>query len=131
MRERRQWVRASGKRPIMPSGAPASSTDPSTWSEWKKVVGGPGDGFGVMLGFGLGCYDLDHCVENGQVSDEALAVINGIPEPIIFSEVSMSGTGLHIFVEAEESPGSRCEGVERYARERFIRMTADTIEVGA
>ena len=42
-----RWVRAAGKRPIMPSGAPASSTDPSTWSPYSAVQDGAGDGMGL------------------------------------------------------------------------------------
>ncbi|TYR16742.1 DNA primase [Corynebacterium urealyticum] len=123
---RRAWVRADGKRPITASGAPASSTDASTWADYAEVQSGAGDGFGVMLGGGLGCYDLDGCLVDGQLVPWAEAVLDGIAEPIVYVEVSMSGSGVHVFVEAEESPGYRRGGVERYTRGRFIRMTGKT-----
>ena len=77
-----------------------------------------------MLGSGLGCYDLDHATDA-----DARAFIATIPEPVLFVERSMSGTGVHAFVSAAESPGSRrvVDGlhVERYTRARFIRTTGD------
>ena len=119
----RRWVRADGKRPIMPCGSSASSTDPATWSRFSDVQAGAGDGFGVMLGGGLGCYDIDHCIVDGMLEGWARQALDGIPEPVVFTEVSMSGTGLHVFVRAGESPGTRRGNVERYTRARFIRVT--------
>lgn len=77
-----------------------------------------GDGFGVMLGSGLGCYDLDH------VSDaEARELARAIPEQVLFAERSVSGEGVHVFVAAAEGPGWRRGKIERYSWGRFIRMT--------
>lgn len=119
----RRWVRAEGKRPVMVDGRPASSTDPRTWSSFAEVRGSAvGDGMGVMLGGGLGCYDLDH------VSDaQARAFIATVSERVVYAERSMSGSGVHVFVVATEARGwkRRVDGlsVERYSRERFIRVT--------
>lgn len=118
-----RWVRAVGKRPVMVDGSPASSTNPATWSSFNAVQRGAGDGFGVMLGGGLGCYDLDQVVEGGVLASWAREFIESIPERVLFMETSMSGTGVHVFVEAVEGRGSRRDGVERYTRSRFIRMT--------
>lgn len=123
--DRAQWVRADGKRPIQPDGSPASSTRPDTWAIYKEVQSGAGDGYGIMLGNGLGCYDIDHCIEGGVLAPWAVQVLDRITEPVVFTEVSMSGTGLHIFIEAPESAGSRRGGVERYTRARFIRVTGN------
>ena len=114
-----RWVRASGKRPLVINGYSASSTNNSTWSSFEAVSrSSVGDGFGFMLGGGVGCYDLDH------VSDaDARDFIVDIPEPILFAERSMSGTGVHVFISAPESRGWKRGNVERYTRERFIRMT--------
>lgn len=118
-----RWVRAVGKRPVMPDGSSASSTDASTWSSFDAVQAGAGDGLGVMLGGGLGCYDLDHVIVGGRLESWAREFIENIPEPVLFMETSMSGTGIHVFVEAAEGRGSRRDGVERYTMSRFIRMT--------
>lgn len=125
MVDEHRWVRAAGKRPITTTGAPASSTSPGTWSTFDAVQEGPGDGFGFMLGGGVGCYDLDGAVADGAVLPWARRVIEGIPEPVLFTELSVSGRGLHVFVEAEEGRGTRRAvpggAVERYTRARFIR----------
>lgn len=119
MTSRLAWVRAQGKRPIMVDGRPASSTDASTWATFASVWRqGAGDGAGVMLGQGLGCYDFDHVSD-----DEARALLATIPEPVLWVERSVSGEGVHAFVEAAEGPGSRAGNVERYTRARFIRVT--------
>lgn len=108
-----------GKRPIQTSGRAASTTDPATWASFAEVSKSTsGDGFGIMLGGGLGCYDLDHVTD-----DEAHAFLATIPEPVVYVERSVSGHGIHVFVEAPEGRGTRRPGVERYTRARFIRMT--------
>lgn len=120
-----RWVRADGKRPVTPSGAPASSTNPSTWCLFDEVQRGAGDGFGVMLGGGLGCYDLDNALEDGVVKPWAREVIKAIAEPIIYVERSVSGRGLHVFIELAERKGTRRAvgdgSVEKYSYGRFIR----------
>lgn len=121
---RESWVRADGKRPIQPNGRPASSTDSSTWASFDSVQSGAGDGFGIMLGSGLGCYDLDHVTDV-----QAREFIASIPGPVVFTERSVSGNGVHVFVEAPESAGwKRVIGgisVERYSAARFIRVTGN------
>lgn len=129
MTSRVAWVRADRKRPIRPDGSPASSTDPATWSAFADVQRGEGDGFGVMLGAGLGCWDFDHCVVDGVVSDEVRALVEAIAEPVVFVELSMSRSGVHVFVEADEVRGTRRAGVEFYSRARFIRVTGNRISL--
>ncbi len=123
----RRWVRADGKRPITTTGRPASSTNPRTWSTYDEVrTSTAGDGFGVMLGDGLGCYDLDHVTDT-----QAREFAATIPEPILFAERSMSGGGVHVFVQAPEAPGRRAVqlgvSIEKYTRARFIRTTLDRL----
>lgn len=129
-----RWVRARGKRPVTVSGAPASPTNPATWSTFRDVQESTaGDGYGVMLGGGLGCYDLDHCLVGGHLKPWARGVLDSIPERVIYAEVSQSGEGAHVFVAASEGPGSRTPvedgGVERYTRARFIRTTGRTFSM--
>lgn len=125
MTSRTQWVRADGKRPLQRSGRFASSTNPATWASFQQVQQGAGDGFGVMLGNGLGCIDIDHCFHKGRLQSWARDVVAKISEKILFIERSLSGEGLHIFIAAPEAPGRKAGNVERYTRQRFIRMTGD------
>lgn len=126
MTSRSSWTRCAGKRPIQTNGRAASSTDKRTWSSFADVQAGVGNGFGVMLGDGLGCYDLDH-VTDGQARE----FIASIPESVVFVERSVSGDGVHIFIEAPESAGwKRVIGgisVERYSAGRFIRVTGNKL----
>ena len=125
-----RWVRAVGKRPIMVDGSAASSTNPATWASFTEVQSGAGDGFGVVLdGSGLGCYDFDNCFDDGVLKPAVRDFIAGIDYPIVYVERSMSGNGLHVFVEAEKQRGFRRDGVEFYSWGRFIRMTLDSFKL--
>ena len=118
-----QWTRADGKRPVMPNGRAASSTDPATWGSYADVQDGAGDGYGVMLGGGLACIDLDNCFVDGELSPFAEGIIE--MNAGAYVEVSLSGNGLHIFGEFPEVSGVRRPGFEFYSRARFIRVTGD------
>ena len=121
------WVRASGKRPVMVDGSAASSTNPATWASFAEVQkSNAGDGFGVVLdGSGLGCYDFDNCFDGGALKPAVRDFIAGIVYPIVYVERSVSGNGLHVFVEAGKQRGFRRDGVEFYSWGRFIRTTLD------
>lgn len=132
----KRWTRADGKRPIMVDGSPASSTNPATWAEFRDVQQGAGDGYGIMLGDGLACYDIDHCFNPNTPrmgltpwGREVLAMIRRARERVLFAEVSRSGNGLHIFVEGEPGLGRRTNKYEYYSRARFIRVTGERVEV--
>ena len=126
MRDTARWARAAGKRPIQIDGTPASSTNPATWSTYSKVMKSKaGDGFGFMLGDGIGCYDLDNALEDGVLKPWACETVASIIEPVLYIEESQSGMGLHVFVATGEAPGRRTsvgDGiVEKYSYGRFIR----------
>ena len=130
MTERKAWVRRGGKRPVTIKGRAASSTDSSTWSTFNAAMASSvGDGFGIMMGDGLACWDLDHCIIGDEVSDSAVKVMRSITEPIIYAERSMSGDGLHVFVESHATRGHRRGGVEFYPTGRFIALTGDTFRL--
>ena len=120
-----RWVRASGKRPVMVDGSAASSTNPVTWASFAEVQkSNAGDGFGVVLdGSGLGCYDFDDCFDGGVLKPAVRDFIAGIAYPIVYVERSVSGNGLHVFVEADKQRGFRRDGVEFYTWGRFIKTT--------
>lgn len=118
------WTRRAHKRPVQISGKPASSTNPATWSTFAEVLASRvGTGFGIMLGDGLGCYDLDHCLDGDSLSTTASDLLATL-DPI-WVERSMSGDGLHIFVTTDATKGYKRAGVEFYPRSRFIAVTGD------
>ena len=126
-----RWVRADGKRPVMVDGSAASSTNPVTWASFAEVQkSNAGDGFGVVLdGSGLGCYDFDNCFDDGVLKPAVREFIAGIAYPIVYVERSVSGNGLHVFVEAEKQRGFRRDGVEFYTWGRFIRTPLDSYKL--
>jgi primase-polymerase (primpol)-like protein len=89
------------------------------------VVTGAGDGLGVMMGDGLGCYDIDHGLDGDTLSLDARAAVEQITERVIWVERSKSGHGLHVFVETYATKGYRRNGVEFYPCSRFIAVTGD------
>lgn len=130
--DKRVWVRASGKRPIMVDGSAASSTDPATWVSFAEAQSGAGDGFGVMLGDGLACIDLDHCFDSGgELLPWASTAIESVKP--VFIERSLSGAGVHVFHEQEPARYHRdvfgAGKVEWFSHSRFIRMTLDSFKL--
>ena len=129
-----RWVRWDLRRrgdrmtkiPLQINGRLASSIDPATWTTFSKAQrSAVGRGVGFMLGAGIGCIDLDHCIEDGQLQPWAREIIAACPAT--FMERSQSGEGVHIFGLLDEGPGSRRGSVEVYSRARFIAMTGDRL----
>lgn len=126
LRARQRWVRyASSKVPLTVEGAPASSTNPATWDSFEHASASSiGAGVGFVLGNGVGCIDLDHCLVDGSVEPWARDVLDANPNTYV--EVSMSGTGLHVFGWLAEAPGRKFRdgrNVEVYSRGRYIAAT--------
>lgn len=122
------------KVPYQTKTIKAKSNDSSTWQKYEAVSvaldNGSNDfaGIGIMLHDGkLICIDIDHVVENGKVkhaqSDVILALLK---KANTFTEVSQSGTGLHIFLECS-TPFvplvNKKAPFEVYADVRFIATT--------
>ena len=102
--------------------------DPRTWTTFEKAQASTvGAGLGIVLGDGLGCVDLDHCIEGGVLAPWAAEVLDEWRDRAVFIEVSMSRTGLHLFVPMPEGPGRRIRDGERcievYSRERYMAVT--------
>lgn len=134
MTSRRRWVRrAANKIPLTGAGRYASSTKSSTWASFEYVSkSGVGVGLGFVLGDGIGCWDFDHCIIDGELAGWAREAIAAIAERVIFTEVSQSGEGVHVFVEAPEGPGrvirdgERC--IEFYSAGRYIAVTGTPLK---
>ena len=119
------------KRPVMVDGSPASSTNPATWTSWDAVQeSSAGDGFGVMIGDGLACIDLDHCFDSGgELLPWASSAIKSVKP--VFIERSVSGAGVHVFHEQEPVKYRRdvfgAGKVEWFSHSRFIRCTFEEL----
>lgn len=105
------------------NGRPASSTNAATWTTFEAVAEIP---HGIMLGDGLGCYDLDHVIDDaGELHQDAATVLADVGRDALWIERSMSGRGLHVFVRAPEAKGIVGERVSFYSWGRFIAVTGD------
>lgn len=129
---RHRWIRRSAtKVPLTTTGAPASSTNPRTWSTYATAAAsavGAGMGFVLSDVDDIVCLDLDHCLNplTGRLAPWAAAIIRDAGATYI--EVSPSGDGLHIWGRATVRHGRRLRrpdgtAVEIYGTGRYIAMT--------
>lgn len=110
-------------------GRPASSTNPATWSTYREAKRSTvGDGLGFVLGGGIACLDLDHCLIGGRATPAAQAVLDRVPGAYV--EISPSGDGLHVWGRAPEQPGRRRAGIEAYSVGRYITVTGEVFQPG-
>lgn len=121
----------SVKVPYTPTGAHASVNKPQTWACFNDVTGAKGfDGIGfVFNGTPYTGVDIDHCVNHcGELTAEAAAIVKTLNS---YTELSPSGTGLHIIVEADLKSlglkgGRNTEaGVEIYDTGRYFTVTGN------
>ncbi len=140
LRVRPQWVvwRAVGEKPdkvpySTRTGRKASSTDLLTWSTFEEAVeahkAGGFDGVGFVFSSGdpFSGIDLDRCVDpnTGKVAVWAMEIVRYFGS---YSELSATGTGIHIIVKGEV-PNRRKGNVEVYSSKRFFTVTGHVLEV--
>ncbi len=129
-----RWVRHKDKRPMAVGGWWCSVTDPSHWSPFVDAVkSSHGDGVGFVLnGDGIVCIDLDDCVIDGRVTDQAAELVDALGAT--YSEFSPSGNGLHVWGYGYMEKGARFTAkglkVEAYPAGRFITVTGDPYRAG-
>ncbi len=156
-----QWVNWAGiwsegkakfsKPPMRANGRNASSTKPGTWTTLDKSLAALGreglyvdssgerhrvtlDGVG-LAGLGRTPYtgvDLDHCIapETGEISPAALKIVEHFDS---YTEITPSGDGLRIWIEADKPPTwSANKGgathIEVYDKGRFFTVTGRRLE---
>jgi hypothetical protein len=114
------------KVPFQPSGAPASSTDSSTWSTFEGVCTAANrfDGIGVFCNGTYTFIDLDNCVKDGVIEPWALAALARINS---YTELSPSGTGVHAFVRGTVSKPAKINGCEIYSVARYFTVTGNAL----
>jgi len=118
------------KHPYQIDGVMAKVNTPSTWTTFEKVVEtynhreGAYSGIGFnLLGSGVTIIDLDHCIEDGKMSDKAQTIIDYMGS---YTEKSQSGTGVHILAKGSIPKGLHQE-IEMYCTGRYFALTGDII----
>lgn len=137
--ERRQWVawrylERAGKRtkpPVDPrTGRDADVSDPTTWGSYEEAMERqqrdhlPGIGYVLSGDDGLVGVDLDGCMDvDGNLAPWAAAIVQALDS---YTEVSPSGTGLHILAWGRLPAGRRRSGpIEMYDGARYLTFTGD------
>jgi hypothetical protein len=146
MSNTRQWVlwkyeerkNKSTKVPYNPrTGQRAESNNESTWETLDEVIKalqkGRYSGIGFMFGAGFAGVDLDQCRDNetGEIEEWAMEIVIELAS---YTEISPSGTGLHIFIKGK-LPGTGLNKrnwnghkLEIYDTGRFFTFTGDHLE---
>lgn len=115
------------------TGKLASSTGPETWASFElaldAVAAGGYNGVGFVFSNDntFTGVDLDHCVKDGAVEPWAKQIVNLLDS---YTELSPSGTGLHIIIKGKLPEGVRCRkgAIEIYSRDRYFTMTGKPLE---
>ena len=140
LKVRPQWVvwKAVGEKPdkvpySAETGRRASSSELMTWSTFPEALEAYESGEYAGLGFVFCSGDpytgveLDGCVdEHGQIAGWALEIARYLDS---YTELSATGTGLHIIVRGDV-PNRRKGEVEVYSSKRFFAVTGHVVEVG-
>jgi putative DNA primase/helicase len=128
--DREKWT----KHPYNPrSGKKASSTDLLTWSAFDHIYdaykAGDYDGIGFVLCSGdpLTGIDLDGCrdPESGEMAAWAEEIVRCFGS---YTELSPSGTGVHILVKGKAPASLKRPGLEMYSTERYLTVTGHVVE---
>lgn len=139
LRDERVWVawddEGGRKVPKSPHGGNARTNDPSTWGTYAEAESARKrsgfTGVGIMLTDGYTGIDLDGALDSdGNVRPWAQGIVDGMES---YTEVSPSGTGLHIIAWADRSatgPIGRADhrqGIEVYNNGRYFTVTGEQV----
>jgi primase-polymerase (primpol)-like protein len=116
------------------TGGKAKSNDPKTWTSFENVLkrykAGGYDGIGYVFSpddpfCGI---DLDHCRDpkTGKIEFWALEIIKDFSS---YTEISPSGTGVHIICKGKLPEGGRKKGnIEIYDKGRYFTVTGNRLD---
>ena len=113
------------------TGKRASVRKPETWGSFQEArhayESGQFAGVGIVLTAAMGIVgiDIDHCIVEGQLDEEAQRIITAVTS---YAEVSPSGTGVRIMLEGK-LPGAfrRRDTLEMYEDMRYLTLTGQWI----
>src|SRR5215208_6283061 len=122
------------KVPYSVHGGRASSTNPKTWAPFEAAIAYAeersmsGVGFVFTEDDPFAGIDIDKCrnSETGSVAPWAQKIVDALDS---YTEVSPSGTGLHIFVKATLPGQNNRKGpVEMYESRRYFTITGEHLD---
>lgn len=125
-----RWVGHKNKVPIdLKTGKNASSVNPNTWTVFYHAVANyekfKCDGIGFVFCPPFVGIDLDDAVVDGQLNDFAKEVVAKLDS---YTELSPSGTGLHIICRGELLRSVKRPEIEIYTEGRFFTVTGNVIK---
>ena len=121
------------------TGERAESNNPDTFGSFiladELYTTDDYDGVGIRVSNGFSAVDIDHCVENGVLTDLAVSVIDALQS---YTEYSPSKTGVRIIFKAPgyqydsetyylKNPHNGCEVYVCGATNRFVTITGNTV----
>jgi putative DNA primase/helicase len=114
------------------TGRKAKSTDPQTWASFDVALQacstGKYDGIGFTFDKGYSGVDLDNCrdPQTGEIELWAFDIVMMLDS---YTEISPSGTGLHILLKAKlDGKGARRNGIELYDKGRYFTLTGQHLK---
>ncbi len=119
------------KPPFNPrTGKLASVTRPDTWGSisdaQKAYETGKYAGVGFVLTTGIVGIDIDHCITNDTISDEATLLTAALHT---YTELSPSASGLHLLMEGSLPGRYRRKGnIEMYQDGRYLTFTGQSVQ---
>ena len=126
------------KPPLSPkTGKLASVTSSETWGsledakrayETGTIAGKPYAlaGVGLVLTGGIVGIDIDHCIQAGTITPDASLIAAALQT---YTELSPSGSGLHLLMEGSLSGRYRRKGnIEMYQDGRYFTVTGQSVQ---
>jgi putative DNA primase/helicase len=117
------------------TGYPAKTNDPSTWVPFREALKAAlespdlydGIGFVFTIEAGYVGVDLDQCrdPQTGEIETWARDIMNALES---YTEVTPSGTGMHIIVRGKIPAGRKKGQIELYATGRYFTFTGRHLE---
>ena len=110
---------------------PAKASISNTWSSYQNAAECVERGLAIGIGYefdGSGIYGvgLDHVIDENGVTPQAREIVGNLSS---YSEISPSGTGLHVFVLAPDADISRHRKkdsfIEIYTEARYFTVTGN------
>ncbi len=134
LRDRPQWLTHARKVPKNPrTGGNADPTNLATCGTFEQACnavsryGHDGIGFVFTNDDPFVGIDLDHCrdPETGVIEPWAMEIVTRFAS---YTEITPSGTSLHIIARGQLPPGRRRTGkIETYDDDRYFRMSGDVL----